>query len=75
MTLESPKEVDVFKDNATLASVNYNYYGINTVKRKEYEKAITHFKQAVLADSNLAPSHYNLGVCISISIQKYEQSD
>ena len=68
--LEQPKEVDVYKDSATLASATYNNNGIKAFKREDYEKAISLFKQAVSADSNLAPSHFNLG-CAYSSNRKY----
>ena len=70
---ELPRQVDAYKDIATLASVNYNNNGIKAFRRKDYRTAVIHFEQAIQADLKVAITHYNLG-CTYLEMKKYREA-
>lgn len=70
---EPPRRIDAYRDNATLASIRDNNYGINAFILKDYREAIAYFKQAVRADSHLAITHYNLG-CVYLEMRDYRRA-
>ena len=66
---EPPRKIRNYRNVVTRAGV-YSNHGIIAFERKEYDKAITHFRQAIKIDSKFAVAHYNLG-CTYLEMNEY----
>lgn len=70
---EPPRKIDVYKDYATQACFRYNNRGVDAFNRKDYDKAVANFRQAILADLKFAITHYNLG-CTYLEMKEYRNA-
>ena len=68
---ELPKKIQDYRNIVTRAGV-YNNHGVIAFNRKDYDKAIGHFKTSIKADSKFAIAHYNLGVYLLRSARIFQ---
>ena len=60
--------------NVTSGAESHNNQGVIAVSnRKDYDKAIAHFKTAIKMESELAIAHYNLG-CLYLRAKEYSKA-
>ena len=69
---EPPKKIRNYKGVVIRAGV-YNNHGIIAFEREDYDKAITHFREAIKTDSKFAVAHYNLG-CTYLEMKEYRDA-
>ena len=69
---ELPKKIQDYRDVVTRAGV-YNNHGIIALERKNYVKAIGHFREAIKTDSKFDIAHYNLG-CTFLEMKEYRNA-
>ncbi len=72
---EQPKRIQYFPNprNAPTQAMVYNNHGVIAFNEREYNKAITHFKQAIKIDTNFPLAHYNIG-CTYLEMKEYRKA-
>ena len=71
---EPPKKIRDYRNgNVVLQAGSHNNQGIIAFNRKDYNKAIGHFRTAIKADSKFEVAHYNLG-CTFLKMKEYRNA-
>ena len=69
---EPPKKIQ-YDRNIGHRARSHNNQGVIAFNRKDYNKAIGHFRTTIRADSNLEVAYYNLG-CTFLKIKEYDNA-